>query len=265
MKKFVDIFKNKIILFVLILLVSLLFTTASITTPMLSIDKRIDQVPTCSKPSGQIIASGIDISSYQGNVDFNKVKADGVDFVILRVGTSKGMDKNFHTYYNSAIKAGLDVGCYFYTYSTTVEETRKEAYNVLKEIQGKTFSYPVFYDFEYPQLLSYDRIDTNTDMVLEFCKIIKRAGYYPGLYTSSSYHSDFLHTSLIDTTLDVWVANYSDYSGIDKFNYSSNFSMWQYSNIGNINGINADVDLNYSFVDYPSLINKFNYRVSKIK
>ncbi len=264
MKRFVLKYKNIILIFFILLLVVLFFTTTSITTPMLTIDERIDQVPTVSTPTGSVVARGVDISSYQGEVDFAKVKSEGYSFVVLRLGTSKGIDKMFNSYYKEATEAGLDVGCYYYTYATTVEESKQEAYEVLQLLQGKTFTYPVFYDFEYPELLSYDRRDVNTQMVEAFCIIIKRGGFYPGVYTASSYHSDFFDTSVINSNFDVWIANY-DYVGVDNYGYSNTVSMWQYTNAGTVNGINTDVDINLCFVDYPSIIEKFNYRVSKIR
>lgn len=265
MKNFITSHSKKLIMLLMILLVSVLFTTTSVTTPLLTYDERIDIIPTVSVPTGSVVSRGLDVSSYQGEIDFNKVKSSGYDFVILRVGTSKGMDKMFHKYYADAVEADLNIGCYFYTYATTVKEIQNEAYKVLREIQGKTFTYPVFCDFEHPETLSYDRIQLNTQMVTSFCSIIKRGGYYPGLYTSVSIHSDFLDTKVVDSTLDVWIASYIDYTSVDIYGYCNDFSMWQYSDVGTVDGINCNVDTNLSFVDYPSLIKEFNYRISKIR
>lgn len=256
---------KKLLIIMLILVVSVMIGTSAITSLNKSRLEQINALTTCSKPTGEVVCRGIDVSSYQGNVDFKKVKEAGYSFVILRAGTGLGKDKKFDTYYKQATEAGLDIGCYFYSYATTVDEVKKEAKDTLKYINGKTFTYPVFYDFEYPELLSYDRIKLNTRMINTFCRVIKRAGFYPGVYLSSSVHRDFVNTQSIDEKWDVWVAEYGDYSGIDNENFRYNFSMWQYSDKGIVDGISTNVDMNLCFVDYPAVVNEFCKKYSEIR
>lgn len=242
---------KKLFIILLAVIISAVVSTAAITSLNSSRIEKIDKLSTCSEPTGEVVCRGLDVSSYQLDIDFNKVKSAGYDFVILRVGTGLGKDKNFELYYKQATDAGLDVGCYFYTYATNVEEVRKEAKDTLRYIKGKTFTYPVFLDFEEPDLLSYERTKLNTKMINAFCRIMKREGFYPGVYLSSSVHRDFINTEKIDKNWDVWVAEYGDYSGIDNENFRYKFSMWQYSDRGSVDGIETNVDMNLCFVDYP--------------
>ncbi len=264
MKSFVIKYKKLIIFSAIILALVIIFTTAGLSAPSRSYSKIVDNISTCSVPEGRVISQGIDVSRYQGDIDFGKVKASGYDFVIIRAGTSQGgKDKNFDAYYSGAIEAGLDVGCYYYTYSTTSKEAKREAEEVLSYIEGKSFTYPVFFDIEHIEHQSYQRIDENTAMINAFCKCIKRGGYYPGVYTSNSIYNNYIDVSKVLNKWDFWIAIYRDYT-YSYNGYSDIFSMWQYSNIGRVDGINADVDLNVCYVDYPKVIEEFNNKLTKI-
>ena len=256
---------KKLFIILFAVLISAIVCTSAITSFNHTRTEKIDKLSTCSKPTGEVVCKGLDVSSYQEDIDFNKVKSAGYDFVILRAGTGLGKDQNFDLYYEQATEAGLDVGCYFYTYATNVEEIKAEAKNTLRYIKGKTFTYPVFLDFEESDLLTYDRTKLNTKMINTFCKIIKREGFYPGVYMSSSVHRDFVNTEKINNNWDVWVAEYGDYSGIDSNNFRYKFSMWQYSDQGTVNGIETNVDMNLCFVDYPSVIADFKAKYDKIR
>lgn len=261
MKNFIINYKIQLII-ALTVVISILLGVAALTSINVKRElpeEFIEKIGTCSKPTGEIVCKGIDVSSYQLDIDFKKVKADGYDFVILRAGTGKGKDRNFETYYKQAKKAGLDIGCYFYSYASTVEDAEEEAKTLLTYIEDKEFTYPVFYDFEESSLWSYDRVETNTKMINAFCKLIKFNGYYPGVYTSSHIHRNYIDQSIIDSKWDVWIANYGTYSGTENYEkFSSSFSMWQYSDRGSVDGISTNVDMNVCFVDYPSVIAEFN-------
>ncbi|MBQ5398925.1 MAG: glycoside hydrolase family 25 protein [Ruminococcus sp.] len=264
MKSFFAKYKRIIALATAVLVLILICTTAGVSTPRKSVDEIIDDIDTCSTPKGKILAHGIDVSRYQGTIDFKKVKSDGYSFVIIRVGTSKGgKDIKFEENYKKARAAGLDIGCYYYTYATTARQAKEEAFDVREYISGKTFTYPVFFDIEYEALESYDRIDENDAMINAFCKYIKRGGFYPGVYTSSSFYNNYIDKSTLGSRWDFWVASYRDnthsYEG-----YNKSFSMWQYSSNGVVKGINARVDLDVSYVDYPNLISEFNSELENI-
>lgn len=125
---------------------------------------------------------GIDISKYQNYVEFNKLKAQGIEFVIIRDGYGKNLsqkDQLFEDHYRKAKENGLRVGCYHYSYATTIEGAKLEAYNCLEFIKGKKFEYPVFYDLEDEVTTGKENKEKITLMALEFCKIIKEAGFIP--------------------------------------------------------------------------------------
>ncbi len=263
MKNFFSKHKRIIIFSAIIIVLIMIFTTAEIAVVTQNKIVSAGDINTCSIPTGKITAKGIDVSRYQGAIDFNKVKADGYSFVIMRVGTSRGgKDANFETYYENAKKAGLDLGCYYYTYAASAVEAKREAKEVLGYIEGKSFNYPVFFDFEFSNLMNYSRVDENTNMINTFCKYIKRGGYYPGVYTSNSIYNNFLDKRTLGVKWDFWVASYLD-NTYNSSKYSKSFSIWQYSSNGVVNGINARVDLNVAYVDYPAIIKKFNSEYKK--
>lgn len=255
--------KRPIFLTALVLVFVMIFTSAAVSQPKKNTSKVIEDIPTCSVPKGKIVAHGIDVSFYQGDIDFQKVKDSGVDFVILKAGTTGyGADEKFESYYKDALSAGLDIGCYYYTYSTTVEGIRDDAEKLLKIIKDKTFTYPVFLDFEEEAVLSAEMIETNTQMIDAFCMKIKKSGYYPGVYTSTSIYYNYIESISLGSTWDFWIASYDDHT-YESDKYHKNFSMWQYSNIGSVSGISTDVDLDVSYVDYPSEIQKFKDNILK--
>lgn len=257
MKIFILKYKRVIAFAVLVIAIMLICTTAGVSVYDRSSGELIDSINTCSVPQGKIMAHGVDVSRYQGDIDFNRVKSDGYDFVILRAGTSQGgKDKNFETYYKNARSAGLDIGCYYYTYAYTAQEVKQEVFTLLEYIKGKSFNYPVFLDFEFHELLSYDRTDENDAMIETFCKYVKRGGYYPGVYTSNSIYNRYIDKRTLGNKWDFWIASYRDnthnYEG-----FKNSFSMWQYTSNGVVDGIDMRVDLNVSYVDYPEIISRF--------
>ena len=265
MKKFITEHRKPVMFSAIILLLIIIFTTAGTAVPTMIGNETVDDIKTCSKPEGEIVAKGIDVSRYQGDIDFNKVKNDGYSFVIIRVGTSLGgKDSKFETYYKEAVNAGLDIGCYFYTYGYTAEELKQEAKDVISYIDGKDFNYPVFLDFEHAELLKYNRVDENTAMIDTFCKYIKRSGYYPGVYTSNSIYKNYFDNITLGNKWDFWIASYIDNTSNSK-KFSKSFSIWQYTSNGGVNGINARVDLNVAYVNYPKIINEFKNQLKELR
>ena len=263
MKDFFSKNKRAVFLIAAVVVFVFIFTTAAVTQPDKNREEIIDNISTCSIPEGKIIAKGIDVSFYQGDIDFNAVKDSGVGFVILKAGsTGFGADSKFERYYSDARAAGLDIGCYYYTYSTTAEGVKADADELLGIIDGKTFSYPVFLDFEEEAVQTADMIDTNTSMINTFCNIIKQSGYYPGVYTSSSVYNNYIESISLGSAWDFWIASYDDHT-CESDEYHSDFSMWQYSNAGQIKGIDSDVDLDVAYVDYPKLIREFKDKILK--
>lgn len=193
---------------------------------------------------------GIDVSKHQGEIDFSKVKEDGVKFVIIRAGYGKLLkqkDPLFEKNYINAKACGLNVGVYWYSYAASEEDAKAEADVCLKVIEGKQFEYPVFFDLEEKKQLSKGKPFCSS-LVNAFCNKVENAGYFTGLYMSRSP----LHTCIepeIASKYTLWVAEYNN-----RCSYDGSIGMWQYSNKGRVNGISGNVDLDYAYVDYPGII-----------
>lgn len=198
---------------------------------------------------------GIDVSQYQGNVDYSKVKKAGYSFVIIRAGYGKytsQKDPYFEKNYTNAKAAGLNVGVYWYSYATSVSDAQAEAKTCLSVIKGKKFEYPIFFDLEEQKAFTKGK-SVCSNMVTAFCEALENAGYYAGLYISRSPLQTYI-TSNVASKYALWVAEYAS-----KCNYSGEYGMWQYSSSGKVNGISGNVDLDYSYTDYASIIKAGGY------
>lgn len=184
---------------------------------------------------------GIDVSAYQGNVDFKKVKASGVRFVILRIGHGTAADSYFQRNYAKAKAAGLKVGGYWFSTALSNSAAKKEAQRCLKAIRGKSFDFPVFVDIEYlPQLRKGMYFCGN--VVNTFCMAVKKAGFRPGYYTSRSFIGPYVGPKTARTRgYFSWVAEYGM-----KLNYRYSCNMWQYG-LGRVSGIRGPVDVDFYF------------------
>lgn len=193
---------------------------------------------------------GIDISQYQTGIDFEKVKAAGYSFVIIRAGYgkyTKQKDPQFETHYKNAKAAGLDVGAYWYSYAVSADEAKQEAAACLEVIKGKQFEYPIYFDLEEQAAFKKGKT-VCSNMVTAFCGAMEAAGYFAGLYISRSPLQTYI-TSEVASRYALWVAEYAS-----KCNYSGSYGMWQYSSTGNVNGISGNVDCDYCYTDYPAAI-----------
>ena len=188
---------------------------------------------------------GIDVSKWQGTIDWNAVKAAGVEFVIIRVGyrgSSAGAlidDSMFATNIQGAKAAGLKVGVYFVTQAVNDVEAVYEASMVLDRIKGYSLDYPVFLDVEASGGRG-DTIDkaTRTAVITAFCETIRSAGYTAGIYANKTWLGSKMDTSAFGNYV-IWVAHYSSVCG-----YTGRYNMWQYTDKGTLPGISGSVDLN---------------------
>lgn len=183
----------------------------------------------------------LDISTWQGYVDFNKVKSAGYNYVILRAGFGREYsqkDNTFERNYANAKAAGIKVGVYWFSYSTSPSDAYREANACLYCLNGKRLDMPVYYDLEYQPAMSMS--DSNyTQMALNFCSTIKKAGYKSGVYSSASVYGYLLNRqTLINNGVSIWNAQWSSYCSVPC-------DIWQYSEKGQVNGISASVDMNY--------------------
>lgn len=198
------------------------------------------------------MTNGIDVSQWQGSIDFNKVKAAGVNFVIIRAGYGKytsQKDPYFEQNYTRAKAAGLNVGVYWYSYASSAVDARFEAQTCLEVIKGKTFEYPIYFDLE--EQSQFNKGKTFCDsLVKAFCGELEKAGYYAGLYISRSPLQNYI-SSDVANKYALWIAEYSS-----KLNWSGSVGIWQNTSSYRVNGISGNVDHDYSYIDYPSIIKK---------
>lgn len=199
---------------------------------------------------------GIDVSRWQGSIDFNKVKADFIDFAIIKAGGSdKGFytDKCFMDNYKKAKAVLLPVGCYYFAGKDfkTKADGIADAKRFLDIIKGLQFEYPVFLDIEAQPVKNKKGI---TSAAYHFCKTVEDAGYFVGIYASdisgfkNRLYCDDIPGSFEDIDNFVkWVANYSRKP-------AHKFGIWQYSSKGCVGGIHGNVDLDYSTTDYSKII-----------
>ena len=195
---------------------------------------------------------GIDVSAWQGIIDWKAVKNAGIQFAIIKAGGSDDgiyTDSKFERNYEQCKAYGIPVGAYWFIgpNCTTKEDGEADAERFRKLLMGKQFEYPVYVDIE-PPLKPANR-KYNTDAVIAFCEYMEKAGYYTGVYGST--YSTF--QSLVDdsrlTSYAHWVAQYAN-----SCTYWDNYGIWQYTSDGYVNGISGRVDMNYCYVDYPSKI-----------
>lgn len=196
-------------------------------------------------------SKGIDVSKYQGKIDWNQVKASGIDFAIIRVGYrgyGSGAlveDDRFRENIQGATAAGLKVGLYFYTQAINEEEAVKEASMVLSLCKGYNITYPIFFDTEKVAGATgrADNISRaqRTANAVAFCNAIQSAGYTAGVYSYRDWFYYNLNFASIQN-YKIWIAQYR--STLD-FNYR--YDIWQYSSTGKVPGISANVDMNIGY------------------
>lgn len=199
--------------------------------------------------------TGIDVSHWQGTIDFKKVKAAGYDFVIIKAGGSDAgfyKDKKFETNYKKAKEAGLFVGAYYFVgpKCVTALDGEADAKRFLKILEGKVFEFPVYIDIETtPARLKRGA----TDAVIAFCGTLEMAGYYAGVYASDvGGFKDRLEAHRLGR-FDKWVARYGS-----KPRFVTSYGMWQKSSKGAVPGIKGNVDLDESYLNYPAIMARNN-------
>ena len=189
------------------------------------------------------VAKCIDVSTWQGSIDFNKVKSAGYDYVIIRAGYGKEKsqkDNMFETNYKKAKSAGLKVGAYWFSYAMSPSTATAEADACLSCIKGKKFELPVYYDMEYQPAMSTSN-SNYTKMAVNFCNKLKSNGFKSGVYSSASVYDYLLNrTTLKNNGISIWNAEW-------YIKPSITCDVWQYSEKGQVNGISTSVDMNYIY------------------
>ena len=196
----------------------------------------------------------IDVSHWQGNINFIEVKKSGIEGVIIKAGGSdKGFykDNKFETNYTKAKNAGLYVGAYYFVGSKCLSyvDGEADAKRFAEIIKGKQFDLPVYMDVEAPPFGKKKEV---TDAIIGFCSTMEAKKYFVGVYASDiSGFKDRINYNEIKDKYTIWVARYGS-----KPTYTTKYDIWQYSSTGKVAGISDNVDMDECYKDFPSIIKK---------
>lgn len=192
----------------------------------------------------------IDVSYFQGNIDFVKVKKDGIEGVIIRAGYGKGnIDKKFYDYMEGAAAAGLHIGIYWFSYAYSEQMARNEARSCLSVINAykDKIDLPVFFDWEYDSMNYANKNGIKpgkiliTNMNLAFCKAVKDSGFKAGYYANPDYLKNHIDQSKL-ADYYFWLAHYTNANSVKC-------DIWQYSDKGKIDGISGAVDKDMCYIE----------------
>lgn len=196
---------------------------------------------------------GIDVSQHQGKIDWEKVKADGVKFAILRAGYGKNnIDQQFKRNISECNRLGIPVGVYWFSYALSVDMALNEAKYCLAAIKPYKVDFPVFFDFEYDSVDYAKRCgvtitaNSASAMAIAFMQKVKAAGYVAGWYANPHYIKSYLNNPVLEQ-FPLWIAHYAS-----KYSYSgkANVVMWQYSSSDKVNGVSGNCDMNHGYQNY---------------
>jgi len=202
---------------------------------------------------------GIDVSHHNGKIDWQQVKAAGVDFAIIRVGFrgygeegALKLDSRFDENMQGAAAAGIQTGVYFYSQAITVAEALQEASVAVNYSRRYNITMPIYFDTEFSNSSHSGRADSlsfnkRTDMAVAFCEAVKNAGFKAGVYASKTFFTDELNFSRL-SGYEIWVAHYTS----EPTDFKYDFSVWQYTPKGTVSGIPNDTDINIALYDYSS-------------
>ncbi len=207
--------------------------------------------------------TGIDVSYHQGDIDWERVAADGIDFAMIRIGYrgyEKGImhrDELSESYISGAQAAEIDVGVYFYSQAVSEAEAREEAVYVCELIKDSEIKYPVVFDWELPDDSEARTLGTTTETLNKcaaaFCQEITDRGYTAMLYSNLKMALTKYDMQTL-SAYDFWYVEYKD--GHNPPSYPYELQMWQYASDGRVDGIDGYVDMNISFVDYAAEYSK---------
>ena len=197
---------------------------------------------------------GIDVSEFQGTINWDKVKADGVEFAILRVGfgmdTTSQDDKYIERNIEECERLNIPYGVYLFSYANTVEKAKSEAEHTLRLIKGHNLKMGVWYDIEDNDTSGSVSKQTLTNIINTYCNTIKNAGYEVGIYANLNWLNNKIESS-VQKKYPVWVAQY-----YKECQYKGDYKIWQYASDGKVDGISGNVDMNYYYGELDSSIDK---------
>ncbi len=205
----------------------------------------------------RVVSKGIDVSYAQGDIDWKKVADSGVEFAIIRAGRGRAGSANTmkeDDYFRQNIKGaqenGIDVGVYFYSYATSVSEAKEEARFLLDIIDGYKIQYPVILDME-EEFQAGIGTKKLTNMIEAFFEVLMEEKYFPMFYSYKTWLENNLDMKILDKYA-IWLAQVGD-----EVTYDGGYYIWQYSFKGKVDGISTDVDLDYSYRDFPTIFKKY--------
>ena len=196
---------------------------------------------------------GIDISKWQKGFDFDKAKAEGVEFIILRGAYSNSKDSCFDGFYKSCKDKGIPVGVYHYSMAQTVQDAKNEAKLMLSILKGKQFEYPIYLDVEDKTQAKLGK-SALTSIIKTYCDTLEDAGYYAGIYSTYSYLNSYTNIAEL-RKYDKWIAQWYTHRS-----FTIDHGMWQfggetnYLRSNNVAGVVCDQD--YCYKDYPTIMRK---------
>lgn len=199
---------------------------------------------------------GIDISGYQKNIDWEKVKNSGVEFAIIKLGNiiddapKFTIDNYFKRNYNECKRLGIPIGLYVYNYINDLNNIRIAANKVIAFLKNYKIQLPIYLDMEDASIAKEGR-NKLTQMTIEFNTIVEEAGYWAGVYANLNWFNNYLNKNEIKKRYTTWIAHY----GVNEERYKNEYDMLQYSSSGRVNGIYGNVDVN---IMYRNLIYEIN-------
>lgn len=185
---------------------------------------------------------GIDVSKHQGIIDWKKVKDDGIEFAIIRIGyggSEPVKDSKFEENYKNARAVGIKVGAYLYSYANSQSDIDKEKASVKTWLNGRVLDLPFYIDIEDKKTQGDLSVSALSNLVNSFCEFIENLGYWAGIYANKNW----LETKLDMNKLNkytVWLAQWTN-----NPTYKGSYAMWQYTSNGSVDGIGGRVDMNY--------------------
>ena len=202
------------------------------------------------------MSKGIDVSEHQGNINWDSVKAAGIEFAIIRIAYGQNsVDSKAIRNIEECIRVGIPFGVYTYSYALNINNAVNEANLVIKTLAPykEKIKFPVVIDMEdadgYKSRQGMPSNDTLVSICEKECLMFEEAGYYAAIYANLNWFNNKLNDTRLDR-FDKWVAQWSS-----KCTYNKGYGMWQYTSSGTVNGISGRVDMNYAYKDYPAIIN----------
>lgn len=202
---------------------------------------------------------GIDVSKHQGTIDWEKVKAAGVQFAMIRAGYGQNnIDAQFKRNISECNRLGIPCGVYWFSYAYTEAMAKKEAQYCLAAIKPYKLDYPVVFDFEYDSVSYAEKKGVKitktlaSKIVQAFCSAVEAAGYYAMNYANADYLSNYFDAG-VKKDYDLWLAKWPNSPDLTT---PPTCGIWQYSSTGKVNGIFGNVDMNAAYKDYPAMIAK---------